>query len=33
MVPLGLLILPGFVVLFVGPIVLGSLIDLFGAVP
>jgi pilus assembly protein TadC len=33
MVPLGLLILPGFVVLFVGPIVLGSLVDLFGAVP
>lgn len=33
MVPLGLLILPGFVVLFVGPIVLGSLIDLFGALP
>lgn len=33
MVPLGLLILPGFVVLFVGPIVLGSLVDLFGALP
>jgi pilus assembly protein TadC len=33
MVPLGLLILPGFVVLFVGPIVLGSLVDLLGALP
>ena len=33
MVPLGLLILPGFVVLFVGPIVLNSLIDLSGSLP
>jgi hypothetical protein len=33
MVPLGLLILPGFVVLFVGPILLDSLVDLSGALP
>ena len=33
MVPLGLLILPGFVVLFVGPILLDSLMDLAGALP
>lgn len=33
MVPLGLLILPGFVVLFVGPIVLNSLMDLSGSLP
>jgi Flp pilus assembly protein TadB len=33
MIPLGLLILPGFVVLFVGPIVLNSLMDLSGALP
>ena len=33
MVPLGLLILPGFVVLFVGPIVLNSLLDLSRSLP
>ena len=33
MVPLGLLILPGFVLLFVGPIVLSSLMDLSGSLP
>ena len=33
MVPLGLLILPGFVVLFVGPIVLTSLQDLSRSLP
>jgi tight adherence protein B len=33
MIPLGLLILPGFVVLFAGPIVVGSLFDLLGALP
>ena len=33
MVPLGLLILPGFVVLFVGPIVLNSVMDLSGSLP
>jgi hypothetical protein len=33
MIPLGLLILPGFVVLFVGPIVLNSLTDLSGSLP
>ena len=33
MVPLGLLILPGFVVLFVGPIVLHSLVDLSRSLP
>lgn len=33
MVPLGLLILPGFVVLFVGPIVLNSLMNLAGTLP
>jgi len=33
MVPLGLLILPGFVALFVGPIVLNSLMDLVGSLP
>ena len=33
MVPLGLLILPGFVALFVGPIVLNSLLDLSGSLP
>jgi hypothetical protein len=33
MIPLGLLILPGFVVLFVGPIVLNSLMDLSGSLP
>lgn len=33
MVPLGLLILPGFVVLFVGPILLDSLTDLAGYLP
>lgn len=33
MVPLGLLILPGFVVLFVGPIVLNSLMELVGSLP
>jgi hypothetical protein len=30
MVPLGLLILPGFIVLFVGPVLLTSLSDMFG---
>ena len=33
MLPLGLLILPGFVVLFVGPIVFTSFFDLFGVLP
>ena len=33
MIPLGLLILPGFVLLFVGPIVLNSLVDLSGSLP
>ena len=33
MLPLGLLILPGFVVLFVGPIVFTSFIDLLGQFP
>lgn len=33
MIPLGLLILPGFVVLFVGPIVFRSLGDLVGVLP
>ena len=33
MIPLGLLILPGFVLLFVGPIVLTSLMDLSGSLP
>ncbi|MGH8924970.1 MAG: type II secretion system F family protein [Acidimicrobiia bacterium] len=33
MIPLGLLILPGFVVLFVGPIVYRSFGDLVGALP
>jgi len=33
MIPLGVLILPGFIVLFVGPIVVGSLLDLFGQLP
>ena len=33
MVPLGLLILPGFVLLFVGPIVLTSLLDLSRSLP
>jgi len=33
MIPLGLLILPGFVVLFVGPILLGSLGELIGVLP
>jgi tight adherence protein B len=33
MIPLGLLILPGFVVLFVGPIVFRSLGSLVGALP
>lgn len=33
MVPLGLLILPGFIVLFVGPIVLNSLVDLSRSLP
>ncbi|HUO45267.1 MAG TPA: type II secretion system F family protein [Acidimicrobiia bacterium] len=33
MIPLGLLILPGFIVLFVGPIVVGSVLDLFGQLP
>jgi Flp pilus assembly protein TadB len=33
MIPLGLLILPGFVVLFVGPIVFRSFGDLVGALP
>ncbi|MGQ0848734.1 MAG: type II secretion system F family protein [Actinomycetota bacterium] len=33
LIPLGLLILPGFVVLFVGPIVLGSVGDLLGTLP
>ena len=33
MIPLGLLILPGFVLLFVGPIVLNSLMDLSGSLP
>ncbi len=33
MIPLGLLILPGFVVLFVGPILLDSLADLAGYLP
>jgi tight adherence protein B len=32
MLPLGLLILPGFVVLFAGPIVVRSLADVFGAI-
>ena len=31
MIPLGLLILPGFVVLFVGPIILASARELFGS--
>jgi tight adherence protein B len=33
MVPLGLLILPGFVALFVGPIVFRSLTELIGTLP
>lgn len=33
MIPLGLLILPGFVFLFVGPILLGSITELLGALP
>lgn len=33
MMPLGLLILPGFIVLFVGPIVLDSLVDLSRSLP
>jgi hypothetical protein len=33
MIPLGLLILPGFVVLFVGPIIFTSLSQLFGSLP
>lgn len=33
MIPLGLLILPGFVLLFVGPVLLGSLIELRGSLP
>lgn len=33
MIPLGLLILPGFIVLFVGPILVNSLGDLFGSLP
>ena len=33
MIPLGLLILPGFVLLFVGPILLGSVTELLGALP
>lgn len=33
MVPLGLLILPGFVALFVGPIVVNSLTELIGTLP
>lgn len=33
MIPLGLLILPGFVVLFVGPIVLTSMRELFVSLP
>ena len=33
MVPLGLLILPGFIVLFVGPIGLNSLVDLSRSLP
>ena len=33
MVPLGLLILPGFIALFVGPIVLNSLVDLSRSLP
>jgi hypothetical protein len=33
MIPLGLLILPGFVVLFVGPIVFRSLGSMVGALP
>lgn len=33
MIPLGLLILPGFVLLFVGPILLGSLVELGGSLP
>jgi hypothetical protein len=32
MLPLGLLILPGFIVLFAGPIILRSLADVFGAI-
>lgn len=33
MIPLGLLILPGFVLLFVGPVLLGSLTELQGSLP
>jgi pilus assembly protein TadC len=33
MVPLGLLILPGFVLLFVGPVLLGSIAELAGSLP
>jgi hypothetical protein len=33
MIPLGLLILPGFVILFVGPIILTSVRELFGSLP
>jgi hypothetical protein len=33
MLPLGLLILPGFVVLFAGPILFTSFVDLLGVLP
>ena len=33
MIPLGLLILPGFVLLFVGPVLIGSLVELSGSLP
>jgi Flp pilus assembly protein TadB len=33
MFPLGLLILPGFILVFAGPLVVGSLVDLFGSLP
>jgi type II secretory pathway component PulF len=33
MIPLGLLILPGFVLLFVGPVLIGSLTEVAGSLP
>lgn len=33
MFPLGLLILPGFILVFAGPLVVGSLTELFGSLP
>jgi Flp pilus assembly protein TadB len=33
MFPLGLLILPGFILVFAGPLIAGSLVDLFGSLP